>query len=319
MSDLRQLVHDAIAARRPVDARERGAISEFVDRLARLDRPFDEFADLVHVTASAILLSDDRRRVVLHRHKRLKVWLQPGGHVDADELPWMAAMREASEETGLPVVLADMPVDGPPPLVHVDVHPGGRKHRHLDLRYLVLSPFVPPTPPEGESQDVQWFHWHQAIELADEGLEGILRALQPGMPTLRQARHTDARQCADVYLRSRAFALPTVPVVHADADVRRWMADDVVGRADMWVAELDGVIVGLMVLERDRDGGWIEQLYLDPSWLGRGLGDRFVRLAKERSSDGLELWTFQANEPAQRFYERHGFVEEERTEGAGNE
>jgi 8-oxo-dGTP pyrophosphatase MutT (NUDIX family)/ribosomal protein S18 acetylase RimI-like enzyme len=319
MSDLRQLVHDAAVARRPVDARERAAIGEFVERLAQLDRPFDEFADKVHVTASAIVISDDRRRVLLHLHKRLGKWLQPGGHIDGDELPWLGALREAEEETGLPVALADVPAEGPPPLLHLDVHPGGRKHRHLDVRYLVTSPFVPPSPPDGESQDVQWFHWHQAIDMADDGLVGILRVLQPGNPTLRPARHTDARACADVYLRSRAFALPTVPVVHRDADVRRWMADDVVGRADVWVADLDGVVVGLMVLDRDRTGGWIEQLYLDPSWIGRGLGARFVQLAKERNAEGLQLWTFQANDPAQRFYERHGFVDAERTDGAGNE
>ena len=42
--------------------------------------------------------------------------------------------------------------------------------------------------------------------------------------------------------------------------------------------------------------------------VGRGLGDKFVQLAKERSSAGLQLWTFQANEPARRFYARAGFV-----------
>ena len=102
------------------------------------------------------------------------------------------------------------------------------------------------------------------------------------------------------------------------------MADDVVGRTDMWIAEVDGTIVGLMVLApdaavKDRAAGWIEQLYLDPAWMGRGLGDRFVQLAKQRLPSGVQLWTFQANEPARRFYERHGFVAEELTDGAGNE
>ena len=129
---------------------------------------------------------------------------------------------------------------------------------------------------------------------------------------MRSARHTDAVECAHVYLRSRAFALPTVPLVHAEREVRRWMADEVVGRTDMWVAEVDGTIVGLMVLDHGRGGaGWIEHLYLDPAWMGRGLGERFVELAKERCRRGLQLWTFQVNEPARRFYERHGFVAEE--------
>ena len=312
--ELRTVVRAAVLARRPVDARERDSITRFVEAYDRLAQPFTEGADPVHVTTSAILVSDDRRRVLLHRHKRLGMWLQPGGHIDEGETPWDGAVREAAEETGLPssLVSAD--------LIHVDVHPGPRGHTHLDLRYLVEAPLQPPAPPEGESQTVQWFAWHQAIAMADAGLEGVLRAQQPGQPKLRQARHDDAAECAGVYLRSRAFALPSVPSVHDSSEVRRWMADDVVGRTDMWVAEVDGTVVGLMVLDHDRDGsGWIEHLYLDPAWIGRGLGDRFVELAEERLPGGIGLWTFQVNEPALRFYGRHGFVEEERTDGAGNE
>ena len=84
---------------------------------------------------------------------------------------------------------------------------------------------------------------------------------------------------------------------------------------ETWVAVAEGAVVGLLVL----DDGELEQLYLEPSWRGRGLGDRFVALAKERRPDGLGLWTFQVNEAAQRFYERHGFVETERTDGLRNE
>ncbi len=285
-----------------------------------LDRPFDERASKVHVTASAIVVTEDRRRVLLHRHKRLQLWLQPGGHIDADELPWNGALRETLEETGLAAILVDADQTGGPALLHVDVHSGGRGHTHLDLRYLVEAPHVKPSPPAGESQDVQWFAWHQAIDLADAGLEGALRSLQPGDAKVRAVRNTDAGGCADVYMRAREFALPTVPSVHPPREIRRWMADEVVGRTDMWVAEVDGTIVGLMVLDRDlKDSGWVEQLYLDPAWMGRGLGERFVQLAKERSPAGLQLWTFQVNEPARRFYERHGFVADELTDGAGNE
>jgi len=337
--NLAAATRSAVLARRPVDARERGSIARFVELFDGLARPFAEHAAKVHVTASAIVVSDDRRRVVLHRHKRLQLWLQPGGHIDTDELPWHGALREAIEETGLPAILVDADLPDGPAVLHVDVHPGPKGHTHLDLRYLVESPHVKPTPAADESQDVQWFAWHQAIDLAEAGLEGVLRALQPGDAKVRAVRNTDAGGCAHVYLRAREFALPTVPSVHPPREVRRWMADDVVGRTDMWVAEVDGTIVGLMVLAPDaavkeravkeravkeravkeRAAGWIEQLYLDPSWMGRGLGDRFVQLAKERIPGGLQLWTFQVNAPTRRFYERHGFVAEELTDGAGNE
>ena len=320
VTDLSQMIRAAVLARRPVDARERDSVASFVRLFDALDQPFSETANKVHVTASAIVVTDDRRRVLLHLHKKMNMWLQPGGHIEPGELPWLGALREAVEETGLPAQLVGPVGDDGPELLHVDVHAGPKGHTHLDLRYLIESPMVTPTPPPGESQDVKWFLWHNAVDAAEAGLEGILRAVQPGDARIRVARHTDASDCATVFLRSRAFALPTVPLVHPEREVRRWMADEVVGRSDMWVAEVDGTIVSLMVLDTSgRGSGWIEHLYLDPAWMGRGLGDKLVQLAKERSSEGLELWTFQVNEPARRFYERHGFVAEELTDGAGNE
>ena len=64
--------------------------------------------------------------------------------------------------------------------------------------------------------------------------------------------------------------------------------------------------------------GWIDHLYLDPSWVGRGLGESFVDLARQRPPRGLQVWTFDANVAAQRFYERHGFQPVERPSGTGN-
>jgi len=140
MPETRHDLRAAVAARRPVDARERQSVGDFLRHFDSLDDPFSETASPVHVTGSAILVSEDRTRVLLHQHKRLGLWLQPGGHIDPGELPWDGSLREASEETGLPVVFAG----GEPQLVHLDVHPGPRKHTHLDLRYLVESPLVPP-------------------------------------------------------------------------------------------------------------------------------------------------------------------------------
>ena len=162
-----------MAERQPVDPRERQSIVTFLDVFDTLAEPFHEDAGPVHVTASALVVSHDRRAVVLHRHKRLGLWLQPGGHIEPGETPWDAAVREATEETGLAVTLVSTG------LAHVDVHPGPRGHTHLDLRYLLTSPMVPPTPPAGESQDVRWFEWAEAVAMADAGLIGALRQLAP--------------------------------------------------------------------------------------------------------------------------------------------
>ncbi|MFP3986803.1 GNAT family N-acetyltransferase [Streptomyces sp. E11-3] len=131
----------------------------------------------------------------------------------------------------------------------------------------------------------------------------------------RRADDADAGEIAEVWLRSFTAALPTVRRAHTDEEVRDWFSYVVVPRYETWVAVADGSVVGLLVL----DDGELEQLYLEPSWRGRGVGDRLVELAKQRRPDGLGLWTFQVNEPAGRFYERHGFVAVERTDGLRNE
>ncbi|WP_377273446.1 GNAT family N-acetyltransferase [Peterkaempfera sp. SMS 1(5)a] len=132
---------------------------------------------------------------------------------------------------------------------------------------------------------------------------------------LRRAGDADALDAADVWLRSFTAALPSVHRAHDDAEVRAWFSYVVVPQHETWVAVVESGVVGLLVL----DGGELEQLYLEPSWRGRGLGDRFMALAKQRRPDGLALWTFQVNAAAQRFYERHGFTEVERTDGLRNE
>jgi 8-oxo-dGTP pyrophosphatase MutT (NUDIX family) len=140
--------------------------------LARLRRPFDRDADLVHLTGSMLVTGS--RGVVLHRHKRLGLWLQPGGHIDPGEEPADAALREAREETGLDCGWTPRGRQ----LLHVDVHPAAHGHTHLDLRYLAAAEGE-PAPPPGESQAVRWFAREEAIAIADPGLAGALRKLWP--------------------------------------------------------------------------------------------------------------------------------------------
>lgn len=182
---LARLRHDVLE-KQPVDDRERRSLTAFVEAFDQLVDPFSQDLDPVHVTGSALVVGP--RGVVLLKHKRLGFWLQPGGHIDPGETPWDAALREAREETGLDVRFAQVAsggaVDGEgvPPLLHVDVHAGGRGHTHLDVRYLLDGGSADPNPPEGESQEIGWYDWDAAIEQADDGLEGILRFLQRDQP-----------------------------------------------------------------------------------------------------------------------------------------
>lgn len=176
--ELHQRIRSDVAARQPVDQREADSIVAFLAAFDQLEAPLDQDVDVVHVTGSGIVVG--RRGVVLLEHKRLGIWLQPGGHIDPGETPWEAALRESREETGLDVCFVG-PLDDQdsPELIHVDVHAGGRGHTHLDLRYLIDGGDADPAPPEGESQQIDWFTWEAAIDRADPGLCGILIALTP--------------------------------------------------------------------------------------------------------------------------------------------
>jgi 8-oxo-dGTP pyrophosphatase MutT (NUDIX family) len=158
--DLRALVE----GHEPSSPRETSAKVRFLAELDRLVSPCDEHADVTHVTASGIVVG--RRGTVLHLHKRLGIWMQPGGHIDAGETPATAARREATEELGLAV---EHPESGPL-LLHLDVHDAALGHTHLDLRYLLIGRDADPHPPPDESPEARWYSWDDAIAMADPAL-----------------------------------------------------------------------------------------------------------------------------------------------------
>ena len=65
--------------------------------------------------------------------------------------------------------------------------------------------------------------------------------------------------------------------VHSDDEVRAWFASHVVGETELWIAEdPGGELAGILVL----DGPWVDQLYVDPTMTGRGIGTALLNLAK---------------------------------------
>jgi 8-oxo-dGTP pyrophosphatase MutT (NUDIX family) len=117
-----------------------------------------------HFTASCYIL-DDRHRMLLHHHRRLNRWLQMGGHVEGDEAPSLAALREGAEESGLP----DLRLAGG--IFDLDVHTipaakGEPEHAHFDVRYLART-----AAPEAiaidraESNELAWVTLDRAAEL----------------------------------------------------------------------------------------------------------------------------------------------------------
>ena len=131
--------------------------------------------------------------------------------------------------------------------------------------------------------------------------------------TLRPAAPEDIDAVVVVQLASRgAAAMP--PGLHPEHEVRAWLTER--HRHDaIWVAEVDGAVAAYARFTAT----WLDDLYVAPDRAGQGLGTALLDLVKAQRPGGFCLWVFEMNTPARGFYARHGLVELERTDGAGNE
>lgn len=139
----------------------------------------------------------------------------------------------------------------------------------------------------------------------------------PAEVTVRLATTDDADALATLFLAAREAAYPAIPrPVHPPDDVRRWVRSRFdAPECEVWLAEQDEALVGLLLLE----DFWVHSLYVDPALTGQGIGSLLLDVAKHARPRRLGLWVFETNEGAQRFYLRHGFVEIDRTDGSQNE
>jgi 8-oxo-dGTP pyrophosphatase MutT (NUDIX family) len=165
----------------PADAKEASDLAEILAFVDRHPDPFDRRIVEGHLTGSAVVVSSAGDRVLLLHHRKLRRWLQPGGHAEAGERSGeTVALREAREETGIEGLT--LHPTAPRPL-DVDVHPIPARvdepaHRHLDLRYLVIAPRDASLRRlAAEARALRWFAWEEltVIDL-DPGLRRALRA-----------------------------------------------------------------------------------------------------------------------------------------------
>ncbi len=126
-----------------------------------------------HITASTLVVSPDRVRVLLNLHRRYGIWVQFGGHCErADTTLAAAALREASEESGIAELrlLGEEPVQ----LSTHEVRCGPlRPSHHLDVRFAAVAPDDGIASPTEESLDVRWFD----VEALPPGLDEPLAQL----------------------------------------------------------------------------------------------------------------------------------------------
>ncbi len=139
----------------------------------------------------------------------------------------------------------------------------------------------------------------------------------PSGVVIRRARTAEAARLTDVFISVRRENLGAIPALVHDADsVRNWVATVLLAHQDVWVVEQDATVVGLLALQPpDR----LEHLYLMRSATGQGIGSALLEVARRELGGAVQLWTFQSNSGARRFYERHGFRVVEMTDGDNEE
>lgn len=128
-----------------------------------------------HFTGSAWVVSADGERVLLTHHRKLDLWLQPGGHADGDVDLGRVALREAEEETGV----AGLRLENGE-IFDIDRHriPARKaeaEHWHYDLRYVVRAGADERFVVSEESHDLAW---RDIVEVSrDAGADASVRRM----------------------------------------------------------------------------------------------------------------------------------------------
>ena len=147
---------------------ERAEVLRFRELLVEEPRCFERDCWRGHITGSAWLVNGAGTHVLLTHHKKLKMWLQLGGHSDGDPNTAAVALREAREESGLKVkLLTDA-------LFDVDVHPiparkNDPEHHHYDVRFIMQTVGSEDFVISEESLDLAWVPIDSLTDYTQEG------------------------------------------------------------------------------------------------------------------------------------------------------
>jgi len=131
--------------------------------------------------------------------------------------------------------------------------------------------------------------------------------------SIRRAVATDADETAALFTAALK-SMPFFPKLHDDEEDREFVRA-FIWESETWIVLIDGRIAGFASIERDR----LDHLYVHPDRRDDGIGSMLLDYVKQQRPNGFDLWTFQANKGARRFYERHGLEAVERTDGHRNE
>lgn len=128
-----------------------------------------------HLTASVLIVSPERSRVLLTLHRRIGRWLQTGGHCEpTDHSLVLAALREGREESGMD----DLAIDPVPVLLSLHEVPSCgpiRPSHHLDVQFVAVAAHDDFTISD-ESADLAWFAAESLPAETDQSVRDLITA-----------------------------------------------------------------------------------------------------------------------------------------------
>lgn len=128
-----------------------------------------------HFTATGVVFNSERK-ILMILHNKLHVWLPPGGHIDENELPDDAVLREIFEETGIKASIIstrnDLFISNEhcrelelPFVILLEDIEGNGAHNHIDMVYLCKAINEELVPQETEINGIGWFTFEEILKL----------------------------------------------------------------------------------------------------------------------------------------------------------
>lgn len=190
---------DRLEQYKPADEDERISRDMSVQFIHTYRQAFDPTLRYGHITASALLLNQDKTKFLLMRHTKLNKWVQVGGHCDGNRDVLAVALKEAAEESGIPLL---EPITKA--LFDVEVYQVKQtfmepEHYHYDMRFLLKTVESDTLIKNHEAQELRWFSFDEHLPPLDHALLRLIektKAFIGYIPSQQSIDHRETKEAA---------------------------------------------------------------------------------------------------------------------------